>query len=73
MEKERFSFRPMTELFGCPVAEINGVRVEVGHSFLGVTFGPGTSKVFNEIAFVEELNADVSQPSLSNGMRRKLN
>jgi hypothetical protein len=60
VEKERLSFRPMTEqaeLFGCPVAEIHGVCIEVAHSFLGVTFGPGTSKVLNEIAFVERTSA----------------
>lgn len=67
IEKEQLCFRPMTEHgdpFVCPVPEVEGVFVGAGHSFWGLTLGPGTGKVLSEMVLGEELSADVS-PMLS--------
>jgi glycine/D-amino acid oxidase-like deaminating enzyme len=52
------------ELFLGPVPEVKGVWIGAGHSFWGITLGPGTGKVLSEMVLGEELSADISPLSL---------
>lgn len=65
LEKEQLCFRPMTshgDPFVGPVGGVEGVYVGAGHSFWGITLGPGTGKVLAEMVLGEHscLSADVS-------------
>lgn len=67
VEKEQLCFRPMTEHgepFVSSVPTVNGVWVGAGHSFWGITLGPGTGKVLSEMILGENLSADINQLSL---------
>lgn len=57
IEKEQLCFRPMTghgDPYVCPVPGIEGVFVGAGHSFWGLTLGPGTGKVLSEMVLGED-------------------
>ncbi len=63
LEKEQLCFRPMTqhgEPFVGPVPQVKGVFVGAGHSFWGITLGPGTGKVLAELILNEALSADIT-------------
>jgi glycine/D-amino acid oxidase-like deaminating enzyme len=67
IEKEQLCFRPMTEHenpFVGAVRELKGVWVGAGHSYWGITLGPGTGKVLSEMVLGVKLSADVNQLSL---------
>lgn len=69
IDKEQLCFRPMTthgNPFVCPVPDVAGAWVGAGHSFWGITLGPGTGKVLSEIILGEKLSADVSNLCFSN-------
>jgi glycine/D-amino acid oxidase-like deaminating enzyme len=66
VEKEQLCFRPMTE-DGEPFVgptEIKGVWLGSGHSFWGISLGPGTGKILSEMVLGEQLSVDVSELSL---------
>jgi glycine/D-amino acid oxidase-like deaminating enzyme len=68
IEKEQLCYRPMTshgEPFVSAVPDVKGVYVGAGHSFWGITLGPGTGKVLSELVLHEPLSADISHLSLS--------
>jgi glycine/D-amino acid oxidase-like deaminating enzyme len=63
IEKEQLCFRPMTphgEPFIGPVQGVKGVYIGAGHSFWGITLGPGTGKVLTEMILNEPLSADIT-------------
>jgi glycine/D-amino acid oxidase-like deaminating enzyme len=67
--KEQLCFRPMTKSgkpYICPFPGVNGVYVGTGHSYFGITLGPGTGKILSEMVLCEELSIDVSQFTLQN-------
>lgn len=54
-----------------PVPDYEGLWVGAGHTFWGITLGPGTGKVLAEMVQSEgELSADVSDLALSRGRLR---
>jgi glycine/D-amino acid oxidase-like deaminating enzyme len=68
IEKEQLCFRPMTahgDPFIGGVPEYEGIWVGAGHTFWGITLGPGTGKILAEMVRGEELSADVSDLALS--------
>lgn len=71
---EQLCFRPMTshgDPFVGPVPDYEGLWVGAGHTFWGITLGPGTGKVLAEMVQSEgELSADVSDLALSRGRLR---
>jgi glycine/D-amino acid oxidase-like deaminating enzyme len=67
VEAEQLCHRPMTphgEPFVGAVPGIEGVWIGAGHSFWGITLGPGSGKVLSEMILQENLSADVGQLSL---------
>ena len=63
IEREQLCFRPMTQHgdpFVGPVQQLRGVFVGAGHSFWGITLGPGTGKVLSEMILNNPLSADIS-------------
>jgi glycine/D-amino acid oxidase-like deaminating enzyme len=63
LEKEQLCFRPMTqhgEPFVGPVPQVKGVYVGAGHSFWGITLGPGTGKVLAELVRNEAPSVDIT-------------
>jgi len=67
VDKEQLCFRPMTnhgEPFVGEVKGVKGVWVGAGHSFWGITLGPGTGCVLSEMVLRKsegELSADISE------------
>ena len=65
IEKEQLCFRPMTahgDPFVSRVPHVGGVFVGAGHTFWGITLGPGTGKVLSEMVLgVVEMSADLDQ------------
>jgi glycine/D-amino acid oxidase-like deaminating enzyme len=69
VDAEQLCFRPMTEHgepFVSAVPGAEGVWVGAGHSFWGITLGPGTGRVLSEMILREDLSADIGQLSLCN-------
>lgn len=48
-----------------PVPGVKGIWVGAGHTFWGITLGPGTGKVLAEMVLGEEPSADVRDLALS--------